>query len=77
MGIRIHLFSFSLNSYMLFVILAPLCPENRNMLSPTTASGKLQQVGGWTPPTWFTSHHCAVGLARSMRHMSLSRAWPS
>lgn len=40
----------------LLVILAPLCPENTNILSLHTATGKLQQDGGISPlwSIWWT-----------------------
>ena len=49
-----YLWSKKLNSNMSFVIFAPLWPENTNILSLTTAKGKLQQVGGLSPDccTW-------------------------
>lgn len=49
-----HVLSLNSNWKRLFVILAPLCPENTNILSRHTATGKLQQDGGISPlwATW-------------------------
>lgn len=49
-----HVLSLNSNWNRLLVILAPLCPENTNILSRHTATGKLQQDGGISPlwATW-------------------------
>lgn len=49
-----HILSLNSNWNRLLVILAPLCPENTNILSRHTATGKLQQEGGISPlwATW-------------------------
>lgn len=44
-----HILSLNSNWKRLLVILAPLCPENTNILSLHTATGKLQQDGGISP----------------------------
>lgn len=44
-----HVLSLNSNWKRLLVILAPLCPENTNILSRHTATGKLQQDGGISP----------------------------
>lgn len=44
-----HVLSLNSNWKRLFVILAPLWPENTNILSRHTATGKLQQDGGISP----------------------------
>lgn len=50
-----HVLSLNSNWKRLLVILAPLCPENTNILSRHTATGKLQQDGGISP-LWATWH---------------------
>lgn len=52
-----HILSLNSNWKRLLVILAPLCPENTNILSRHTATGKLQQEGGISP-LWAT---CGAG----------------
>lgn len=49
-----YVLSLNSNWKRLLVILAPLCPENTNILSRHTATGKLQQDGGISPlwATW-------------------------
>lgn len=54
-----HVLSLNSNWKRLLVILAPLCPENTNILSRHTATGKLQQDGGISP-LWAT---CGSGEA--------------
>lgn len=55
-----HILSLNSNWKRLLVILAPLCPENTNILSRHTATGKLQQDGGISP-LWAT---CSKGTAQ-------------
>lgn len=69
-----YVLSLNSNWKRLLVILAPLCPENTNILSRHTATGKLQQDGGISP-LWAT---CSRGTAQPGPHRpgaALSYTW--
>lgn len=64
-----HILSLNSNWKRLLVILAPLCPENTNILSLQTATGKLQHDGGISP-LWTT---CGEGEAVQPRALTVPR----
>lgn len=54
--ISAYVLVLKLNSNSALVICSPLWPENTYIQSPDTATGKLQQVGGWSPCCSTSSH---------------------